>query len=110
MLNFVAMNTSDTAGRQRPKVEPVHTGTQQQVFRGSGDGAVFMPEHYCTHEAVVVVTSGEVEIVYSENMERSRVMAGECHVIPANLRHTLTADAPFQLFLTIPGDAKLEFR
>ena len=70
-----------------------------------------MPEHYCTHEAVVVVTSGEVEIVYSENMKRSRVRAGECHVIPANRRHTLTADAPFQLFLTIPyEDAKLEFR
>ena len=68
-----------------------------------------MPEHYCTHEAVVVVTSGKVEITYSKSGERNSVSAGECHVIPAKSTHRLTSDGPFNLFLTIPGGAKIEF-
>ena len=94
---------------QRPKVEAVHKGGAQ-VLRLSSEGPAFLPEHFCSHDAVLVVTNGEIVITYTKTEQPNPVSAGNCHVIPAQTAHTLRSDAAFQMFLTIPGEAHLKFR
>jgi quercetin dioxygenase-like cupin family protein len=103
---------SDQAGQQtagRPTVETVFTGEHEQVLRGSSTGPAHMPEHYCTHEAVVTVIDGSVEIRLSGTGDIQRVASGECYVIPAGEKHTLHAREAFSLFLVMPASAEIHF-
>ena len=103
------MSSTEFSERPRPKIEWVHKDGAQ-VRRLSSEGPAFLPEHFCSHNAVLVVTSGEIVITYVETDQPNVVSAGNCHVIPAKVAHHLRADGPFQMFLIIPGEAELQFR
>ena len=93
----------------RPTVVPAFSGESHKVFKGSSDASAYMPEHYSTHEAVVVVTSGRVTVRFSDNGDTVSAAEAEFLTIPANRKHTLKSDGAFTLFLTIPATAELKF-
>ena len=103
------MSTTELGDRPKPKMEAVQHQGGAKVFRVSGEGPVFMPEHSCSHDAVLVVTNGDIVITYTKTEQPNPVNAGNCHVIPAQTAHTLRSDAAFQMFLTIPGEAQIKF-
>jgi quercetin dioxygenase-like cupin family protein len=84
-------------------------GTQQQVIQGSSDRAAFMPEHYATHEAAVMVAEGTVDIHYSESGTTLSVSAGQHHLIEPNQRHALSSPGAFRLYLVMPADGEIRF-
>ena len=94
----------------RPAVTDIYKGTHHTVVQGTGSGAAFMPEHYCTHEAVMVVVEGRVEIELTESEETCTVNAGECYVIRPRSKHTLSSLGAFRLFLTMPPKAEIRFK
>lgn len=79
-------------------------------MQGTSSGAAFVPEHDCTHEAVVVVVEGAVEIILTDSGERHAVNAGECYVIHPGVQHTLSSVDAFRLFLTMPSAAEIRFK
>ena len=99
----------DSATLPKPEVAPVHKGVDHTVLQGSSEGAAFMPEHYSTHEAVVVVVEGRVEIQLTESGVTDTVAAGECYVIRPGEKHTLSSRDGFRLFLTMPSKAEIRF-
>lgn len=100
---------ADATERPRPQVDPVHMGTQQQVIRGSSDRPAFMPEHYATHEAAVIVAEGSVDIHYRESGTNMSVSAGQHHLIEPNQRHALSSPGAFRLYLVMPAAGEIRF-
>ena len=94
----------------RPEVTPIHKGPAHTVLQGASAGAAFMPEHDCTHEAVVVGVEGRVEIALTDAGERHAVDAGECYIIHPKVQHTLSSPGAFRLFLTMPAAAEIRFK
>ena len=102
--------TDDTVSAlPRPEITEVHSGVDCTVVQGSSRGAAFMPEHFCTHEAVVIVVEGRVEIRLTDTGTTAQVSTGECYVIRPGVKHTLTSQDRFRLFLTMPSSAEIRF-
>jgi quercetin dioxygenase-like cupin family protein len=93
----------------RPEVSTIYDGAEETVLQGKSDSAAFMPEHFSTREAIVVVVEGEVRIHYTDLGEEAGVAAGDTHVIQPKVWHSLSADGPFRLFLIYPTGAEIKF-
>ncbi|HQZ94604.1 MAG: cupin domain-containing protein [Flavobacteriales bacterium] len=93
--------------KAKPELKPLHVGEQFKMLQVTAVAGAFMPEHYCTSEAIVSVSEGSATIEMKDG--NTELAAGSSFLIPAGKPHSLRIGHTFKATVVMERNATLEF-
>ena len=95
------MNTTDA-----PQTTILQAGNLFKVLQVTGTGGMYMPEHYSSSEAVIVVQKGSA--VLGLNGKEYALRQDRSFVIPAGEQHTLRLEESFQAIVIMEISSEIK--
>jgi quercetin dioxygenase-like cupin family protein len=96
------MNTIDI-----PQTTILHIGKVFKVLRVTGNKGTSMPDHYCTHEAVITVQDGSAILRMSGT--EYPILKSQSFIIPSGENHSLMLKDDFEAIVILKLDAEIKF-
>lgn len=90
-----------------PQTTMLQAGKLFKVLRVSGNKGNAMPEHYCTHEAVITVQKGAVILKISGT--EYPIRQNQSFIIPTGEPHSLKIEEDFEANVIMKIDAEIKF-
>lgn len=91
----------------RPEMTPLSAGADFKALQVTAKAGMIMPEHHATHEAVIVVKSGESILkIHGKN---HNLKAGDTFILPAKQDHSLEVVQDFLATVILPKTAEIKF-
>lgn len=90
-----------------PQTTILKTGKLFKIMRVTGNKGTRMPDHYCTHEAVITVQRGSA-ILRMSGIEHA-ITESESVIIPSGESHSLMLQDDFEAIVILKLDAEIKF-
>ena len=91
----------------KPAMSLLKTGDALKVIQVAGTGAMLLPAHISTQEALVIVQKGSAVLTIEE--KEHLLSQGDVFVIPAHQKHFLLLKETFEGLIIMQIDAKMKF-
>ena len=90
-----------------PQTTLLHTGRLFKVLQVRGNKGTSMPDHFCTHEAVIIVQRGSA-ILRMAGLEYPLTL-NRSFIIPAGENHSLTIEDDLEANVVMKIDSQIKF-
>lgn len=91
----------------KPEMRPLQVGEQFKMLEVTAVAGAFMPVHYCTSEAIVMVREGTATLEMEGG--NTELAPGSSILIPAGKPHSLRVGQPLKATVVMERTATLEF-